>query len=138
MPGAGRVAALEDESRDEAMEYGVVVVSIETELQKVATGQGRLFRKQLDRDLALGRVDDGRRGRLRFEVVDGRHLGVGVAGTDAFRAGFNVASSLASVCGRGSQASDGTVVAWKMTIASSKFWELKLGAAISCLPPAPK
>ena len=55
------------------MEYRIVVVSIETELQKISGGEGGLFRKELELNIAGGCLEEDFSSRLGFEVVNGAH-----------------------------------------------------------------
>ena len=75
LAGARRVAALDDEALDQAVEDGVVVVAIEAQLQEVARGDGRLLGEELDFEVAGGRVQDDFGGRVWLEVVRRTHLG---------------------------------------------------------------
>ena len=43
-----RIAALDDEARDESVENGVVVVAIETVLEEVSGGEGSLFGEEFE------------------------------------------------------------------------------------------
>ena len=55
------------------MEYRIVVVSIETELQKISGGEGSLFRKEFELNIAGGCLEEDFSSRLGFEVVNGAH-----------------------------------------------------------------
>jgi hypothetical protein len=78
LPRARGVAALQDEALDQAVEDGVVVVAIETQLQEVARRDGRLLGEELDLEIARGRVQDDFGRRVRLEVVRRGHVGDGV------------------------------------------------------------
>lgn len=52
MACAGGVAALQDEAWDEAVEDGVVVVSIEAVLEEGPGGEGGLFGKEFEEEVA--------------------------------------------------------------------------------------
>lgn len=58
MTGTGRVAALQDEVGDEAVEGRVCVVVVEAELQEVAGGERRLGGPELDVEVAVAGVQD--------------------------------------------------------------------------------
>lgn len=68
-PGAGRVTTLNDEVGYDAMEDGVIVVVIETVLEEVFGGEGRLFCEEGNVDWADGCVKRHARGGRRFGVV---------------------------------------------------------------------
>lgn len=76
--GAGRVASLDDEARYKAVENCVVIVAIETVLKEVSRCEGSLLCEELEGEVAGGGVEDDLGRGLRFEIIEVRHLGVGV------------------------------------------------------------
>ena len=57
MTCASWIAALEDEAWNQAVEDGVVIVSVQTELEEVTRCEGRLLREEGEGDVARGGVD---------------------------------------------------------------------------------
>lgn len=56
------------------MEYCVIVVSVEAELEEVAAGERDLLRPELEGDVACCGVQDAGGGWLGFKVVEGGHF----------------------------------------------------------------
>ena len=71
--GAGGVAALDDEARDEAVEDGAVVVAVEAVLEEVAGGEGGLLGEELEGEVAGGGCEDYFGCWWGFKIVCGRH-----------------------------------------------------------------
>ena len=73
LAGARRVAALQDEAAHEAMEHGVVVVAIETQLQEVARRNGCLLGEELELEVAEGGVENELGRGIGLDVVRRTH-----------------------------------------------------------------
>ena len=65
---------MDDETRDEAMEYCIGIVAIKTVLKKIARGERGLVGEKFKGDITRGGIEEYLGGRLRFEVVQSAHL----------------------------------------------------------------
>ena len=57
------------------MEYGVVIVALQTQLNKVPTSHGGLITPQLDIYVSVGCVEHHLSIGVRLNIVDIRHVG---------------------------------------------------------------
>lgn len=73
MAGGGGIAALNEEGLDNAMEDGVVVVTVEAELDEVPDGFGGLLRPELDVQRPAIGLQYHLPPRRRLQYVDRRH-----------------------------------------------------------------
>lgn len=71
---AGGIAALDEESFDDAMEDGVIVITFEAELNEIPGGLGRLFGPELHVEGAVSRVQHHFPLRRRLQYIDRRHV----------------------------------------------------------------
>lgn len=72
--GAGGVAALDYETRDQAVEESVGVVAVEEVLEEGAGGEGCLGGEEGEGEGAGCGVEEGFCGGLGFEIVEGGHF----------------------------------------------------------------
>lgn len=73
MAGVGGVTTLNYEAWDEAVEESTVVVTVKAVLEEVAGGEGGLFRKQFDEEVACGGGEEDFGGGLGLEIIEGGH-----------------------------------------------------------------
>lgn len=72
---AGRIAALNDEAWDEAVEDSVIVVAIKAKLEKIAGCDGSLFGEEVEENITCGGGEEDLSRGLGLEVVESTHFG---------------------------------------------------------------